>query len=57
MLALLARFRDDVRGQDLIEYALLLTFIALVAISAVSALGLTIYDVLYEDLAQNLFGS
>ena len=56
MLALLARFRDDVEGQDLIEYALLITFISLVAISAISALGLTIFEVLYEDLAQNLFG-
>jgi Flp pilus assembly pilin Flp len=56
MLALLARLRDDVEGQDLIEYALLITFISLVAISAISALGLTIFEVLYEDLAQDLFG-
>jgi Flp pilus assembly pilin Flp len=57
MLTFALRFRDDVEGQDLIEYALLITFISLVAISAISALGLTIFEVLYEDLAQDLFGA
>ena len=56
MLTFALRFRDGVEGQDLIEYALLITFISLVAISAISALGLTIFEVLYEDLAQDLFG-
>jgi Flp pilus assembly pilin Flp len=43
-------------GQDLIEYALLIAFIALVAAGAVSSVGQTIYTVFYEKLAQNLFG-
>lgn len=46
--------RED--GQDLIEYALLIAFIALVAMGAVSSVGQTIYEVFYEQLAQNLFG-
>ena len=56
MIAFLIRLRAATEAQDLIEYALLIAFIALVSMSAVGALGGQIYDVLYKDLAQDLFG-
>lgn len=44
----------DEHGQDLIEYALLIAFIALVAVSAVGGLGQAVYDVLWNDLGPRL---
>ncbi len=41
-------FVEDDRGQDIIEYALLATFISIVALGVIQALGLsvsTLYDV------------
>jgi pilus assembly protein Flp/PilA len=39
MKNLIARFVRDEQGQDLIEYALLATFVSLVAIAGATALG------------------
>ena len=50
------RFVGQADGQDLIEYALLIAFIALVAATAVGALGQAVFDVLYSRLAVDLFG-
>jgi Flp pilus assembly pilin Flp len=43
--------RDD--GQDLLEYGLLVTLIAIVAMAAVSSLGGTINAVLWQPIANN----
>jgi pilus assembly protein Flp/PilA len=40
----LSRFLRDDDGQDLIEYALLATLISLAAITAVTALGSTLFS-------------
>ena len=42
MKALLVRFVRDEEGQDLVEYAMLLAFIALIAIAGVQFLGSTV---------------
>jgi pilus assembly protein Flp/PilA len=39
-----ARFSNDERGANLVEYVLLLTFIALVVIAVVTALGQKVSD-------------
>jgi pilus assembly protein Flp/PilA len=39
-----ARFSNDERGANLVEYVLLLTFIALVVIAVVTALGHKVSD-------------
>jgi Flp pilus assembly pilin Flp len=50
---LVARLRrlvgDD--GQDLLEYALLVALIVLVAIGAVTTVGQTIYNVFWKSIA------
>jgi Flp pilus assembly pilin Flp len=38
-------------GQDLLEYALLVALIVLVALGAVTAVGQTIYDVFWKGIA------
>ena len=43
--------RDE--GQDLLEYGLLITLIALVAIAGVSSLGSMINAVLWQPIANN----
>jgi Flp pilus assembly pilin Flp len=48
-----ARLRKDAEGQDLLEYALLCGLIAMVALSAVSFVGQTIYNVFWQSIAQN----
>ncbi len=45
-------FRQD-DGQDLVEYALLATLIALALITVVSQLGNTINSVFWQPIAQN----
>ena len=40
-------------GQDLLEYALLCSLIALVAMGAVGFVGQTIYNVFWQSIAQN----
>jgi Flp pilus assembly pilin Flp len=41
-------------GQDLIEYGMLAALIAVVAISAVTTLGTTMHNVLWNLIANNL---
>ena len=49
--AVLRRFCRDDRAQDLIEYALLVGLVALVAVSAVSQVGTTIVNVFWDVIA------
>ena len=49
--AVLRRCRRDDHAQDLIEYALLVGLVALVAISAVSQVGTTILNVFWDVIA------
>ena len=41
-------------GQDLLEYALLIALIAMVAIGAVQTVGTTINDVFWEAIASTI---
>ena len=50
---LIARLVRDEQGQDLIEYALLATFVALVAIVGAQALG-TALNTWYSNVATNV---
>ena len=50
----LRRFRRDDSGQDLIEYALLVSLVALVAVSAVTQVGTTIKDVFWNVIAASI---
>ena len=52
--ALLRRVRRDDSGQDLIEYALLVGLVALVAVSAVTEVGTTIRDVFWNVIAASI---
>ena len=52
--AVLRRFRHDESAQDLIEYALLIGLVALVAVSAVSQVGTTILSVFWSVIAAGL---
>jgi Flp pilus assembly pilin Flp len=52
--AVLRRFWRDDRGQDLIEYALLVSLVALVAVGAVSQVGQTIKDVFWNVIAASI---
>jgi Flp pilus assembly pilin Flp len=53
-MAVLRRFRRDDRAQDLIEYALLVGLVALVAVSAVTQVGQTIRDVFWSVIAASI---
>ena len=46
------RFIDD-RGQDLLEYALLVGLIAMVAVVSVGATGSVIYNLFWNNIAIN----
>ena len=48
------RLCRDESGQDLIEYALLVGLVALVAVSAVSQVGTTILNVFWATIAAGL---
>jgi len=50
----LARFRSDEEGQDLLEYAFLVALIALLAVGAVSSVGNAIYTFFWDTIAQNV---
>jgi prepilin peptidase CpaA len=50
---LVARFVKDEQGQDLIEYALLATFVSLVAIAGATLLG-TALNNWYSTVATNV---
>lgn len=45
------RLVGEDRGQDLLEYAMLGTLIAVVAVGAVTTLGMTINEVLWKVIA------
>ena len=50
----LRSFVRDEEGQDLIEYALLVGLVALVAVSAVTQVGQTIKDVFWNVIAASI---
>ena len=52
--AVLRRFCRDDGAQDLIEYALLVSLVALVAIGAVTQVGTTIKDVFWNVIAASI---
>ena len=52
----LAQFLNDEQGQDLVEYALLLVFIALAAIAVLPTLGSAVNNV-FSQSASTLGGS
>ena len=52
--AVLRRLRRDDEAQDLIEYALLVGLVALVAVSAVTQVGQTIRDVFWSVIAASI---
>lgn len=53
----LKRFMQDEQGQDLVEYSLLLVFLALAAIAIVPTLGNTINSVFSRSNSALLSGS
>jgi pilus assembly protein Flp/PilA len=53
---LVGRFVQDEQGQDLIEYALLATFVSLVAIAGATLLGNAL-DNWYSQVATNVDGA
>ena len=56
MKSLLVRFVREDEGQDLVEYALLITFIALACIVGMQNLGTAISNK-YNDISTSLSGS
>ena len=50
-IAVLRRTCRDDRGQDLIEYALLVGLVTLVAVTAISDVGSTIVNVFWDVIA------
>jgi len=55
MKNLLVRFVREDNGQDLVEYAFLIVFIALVAVVGLNVLGVGL-DTFYQDIAGALAG-
>ena len=53
MKNLIVRFVRNEEGQDLVEYAMLLAFIALIAIIGVKALGTTV-DTFFSNVGTEL---
>jgi Flp pilus assembly pilin Flp len=47
------RLMRQPEGQDLLEYGLLAALIAIFAMGAVSILGNTIYNIFWNNIAQN----
>jgi Flp pilus assembly pilin Flp len=54
MAAALRRWWHDDTAQDLIEYALLVGLVALVAVSAITEVGTTIASVFWEVIAASI---
>jgi Flp pilus assembly pilin Flp len=54
IFAFAGRFLRRDGGQDLLEYGLLATLIAITAVAAVSSVGTTIHTVLWGLIAQNV---
>jgi Flp pilus assembly pilin Flp len=50
-LTFIRRFRRSDEGQDLLEYGLLVSLIAIVALGAVAGLGAAIMDVFWAVIA------
>jgi Flp pilus assembly pilin Flp len=48
------RFQADEDGQDLLEYALMCALIALVAVGAVSSVGVAIHTFFWQNIAQQV---
>jgi Flp pilus assembly pilin Flp len=57
MLSLLKRFLKEEQGQDLVEYALLLVFLALAAITMLQALGQAVNNVFSQSASTLTSGS
>jgi pilus assembly protein Flp/PilA len=53
LLTYLKPFMRNEEGQDLLEYALLIALIAIVAIGAVTAAGVKV-DAIFQDIADSL---
>ncbi len=53
LLASLGRFARAEAGQDLLEYGLVITLIAVAAVAAVSTMGNVVNTVLWQTIAQN----
>lgn len=53
MVRFISRFVRDEEGQDLVEYAMLLAFIALIAIAGVRSLGSTV-NTFFSNIATTL---
>ena len=53
-IVLLRRLRHDDGGQDLIEYALLIGLVSLVAVSAVTEVGTTILNVFWSVISATI---
>jgi len=51
MTSLWRRFRSEDRGQDLLEYALLVALIVLVVMAAVAPVGTTIKTVFWDVIS------
>jgi len=56
MIDMIKKFLKDEEGQDLVEYALLLVFIALAAITVLPTLGKAVNNV-FSQSASTLTGS
>jgi len=56
LATLTSRFREDESGQDLLEYALLVALIAMVALGAVQTVGTTINGVFWTYIAGVMSG-
>jgi len=56
VVALVNRFVVREKGQDLIEYALLVGLISIVAVAGVTALGNVVNDVMWRTIASIVSG-
>jgi Flp pilus assembly pilin Flp len=52
LMTALGRFVRGNDGQDLLEYALLVALIALVAIAGVTTVGQSVYDLFWRNIGQ-----
>ena len=55
MLGWIDRFVSDERGQDLVEYAFLIVFVALVAVVGANQVGIELRE-FYNRIAETLSG-
>ena len=57
MIKLMHQFLNDEQGQDLVEYALLLVFLALAAIAVLPILGTAVNNVFSQSASSLTTGS